>query len=801
MKLRKYIFILFAFTFLFPSIGVCQLSEKQIDKKVKTAQKAYLKKDYNTVIATYTELYNQTRKEHYILKIANAYFKNDTYNKAIEWYNRVPELYKKDSKQLLQYAEANRNTGNYQKALESYIYYAIENNDVESIYEKAYACEELLKAEQNAVLYDFHNLPPNTLFDEIGIINYRNSFVYIANRANIAGAKSVKENFQTPFLIQREYNYWLPEKALLKEVEKNKNISHVSFTKNGNTVFYSKSDYLPLKTRLKLKKYTPNDNIYFATAMGNKWLNETEFPFNSREYQCKHPHINHDGTKLFFSSNMSGGFGGFDLYFSELISGRWSKPKNLGDKINSSFDEEYPYFSEDNFLYFSSNKPSGFGGFDLYKSQDTRNGWILPDLLPSPINSPFNDKGIVYEYGLNQGFFTSDRPGGKGGFDVYHFTPFDLRLEVNVVDKDNGKFIDYAEVQLFGKKVKLGDALTQGNLPAILQVGRESEYEILINKEGYLQKSQKVTTFNKKNKESLSVNILLEKDPKYIAANKENPASLNNPNFIYFYGKLIDGAGNTLHNVEVNLVNLTSGKLKVLYTDVNGFIDQKLFINNEYKIIFKHGGKKVEEKINTYGFDKGQDVNKVFIFKGGESIFANNNISNEKKYPKKTEENIKTKEIVEKEIAKPKEIIETEIIKPKEEIEKEIIVENKTLEVEKPLASVKNMNESLIEIKEEKKEEIVESKKKNEKESTDGIKLAYKIQLGAYSDPSIAFEEFSLLGKIEQSKSVSGQFIYTLGDYGNLEEAKINLEKVRNNGIPTAFIVCYFNNEKISIHK
>jgi hypothetical protein len=800
MKIGKYILILFAFVILFPSLGVCQLSSKQIDKKVKIAQKAYLKKDYATVISTYTELYNQTRKDHYILKIANAHFKNQDYNKSIDWYNRASELYKKDSKQLLQYAEANRNIGNYQKALESYIYYAIENNDVESVYDKAYACEELLKAEQNAVLFDFHNLPSNTSFDEIGIANYRNSFVYIADRANIAAAKTVKENFQTPFLIQREYNYWLPEKALLKEVEKNKNISHVSFTKNGNTVFYSKSDYVPLKTRLKLKKYTPNDNIYFATAMGNKWLNEIEFPFNSREYQCKHPHINHDGTKLFFSSNMSGGFGGFDLYYSELINGRWSKPINLGDKINSPYDEEYPYLSEDEYLYFSSNKPLGFGGFDIYKSKNTRNGWILPDLLPIPINSTFNDKGIVYEYGLTQGFFTSDRPGGKGGFDVYHFTPFDLRLEVNVVDKDNGRLIEYAEVQLFGKRVKLGDALTQTNLPAILQVGRESEYEILINKEGYLQKSQKITTFNKKNKESLSVNILLEKDPKYIAASKENPASLNNPNFIYFYGKLLDDAGNTLQNVEVNFVNLTSGKLKVLYTDANGFIDQKLFINNEYKIIFKHGGKKVEEKINTYGFDKGQDVNKVFIFRGGESIFASNNISNEKKYSKKEDEDVKPKEIVEREIAKPKEIVE------------KVVLVEKTKEVEQPLVSLEVKGLKIDEaqtqekevIKEEVKEvkkEITESKKKNEKESTDGIKLAYKIQLGAYSDPSIAFEEFALLGKIEQTKSVSGQYIYALGDFNNLEEAKIILDKVRNSGIPTAFIVCYFNNEKISIHK
>lgn len=771
-----------------------QLSQKQIEKKLKVAQQAYTKKDYATAISTYTYLYNQTRKEYLTSKIANAYFKSGDFKKAIDWYSRNPELYKKDSKQLLQFAEANRNVGNYQKALESYIYYAIENNDAESVYEKAYACEELLKAEQNSVLFDFKNLPTNTTFDEIGIVNYRNSFVYIADRANLTDPKAVKENVQAPYLIQREYNYWLPEKPLLKVINSANNISHVSFTKNGNLVFYSKSDYIPLKARAKLKKYVPNEKIYFATAMGNKWLNEQEFPYNTKEYILKQPFINQEGNKLYFSSNMPGGFGGFDLYLSENINGKWTKPVNLGDRVNSTHDEEYPYISDDGVLYFSCNKPLGFGGFDIYKSIETRNGWTLPELLPTPINSPFNDKNIIFEYGLTHGFFSSDRPGGKGGFDIYQFTPFDLRMEVIVIDKDNGKVIDFAEVQLFGNKVKLGEALTQTNQPALLQVGREMEYDILINKEGYLQKSQKVSTFNKKNKESFIVNIMLEKDPMYIPASKENPSSLNNPNFIYFYGKLLDDAGNTLSNAEVNMVNTTSGKLKVLHTDANGFMDQKLYLNNEYKIIFKHGGKKVEEKINTYGFDKGQEVNKVFVFKGGESLFAKNNVTPEKK-PGKEDEPVKQKQIEKQDV-----IVENS--ENKEEVKIQVTKQEVPVtKVENPVTKVENLTTTQVEEKKEEKKQVVEEKKKSEKESGEIVKLVYKIQLGAYPDPNISFDEFKELGKIEQSKSMSGQFIYTLGDYSNLEDAKINLEKVRNNGLPIAFIVCYFNNEKISIHK
>lgn len=117
----------------------------------------------------------------------------------------------------------------------------------------------------------------------------------------------------------------------------------------------------------------------------------------------------------------------------------------------------------DNILYFSSNREGGFGGFDIYKARTVENIWQDVQLEVAPINSAANDISIIYDNETKTGYFSSDRSGGKGGFDVYRFLPFNLRLSLSIVEDSTLNYIDFALAELYDGNIKLEEAISNDN--------------------------------------------------------------------------------------------------------------------------------------------------------------------------------------------------------------------------------------------------------------------------------------------------------------------------------------------------
>lgn len=147
--------------------------------------------------------------------------------------------------------------------------------------------------------------------------------------------------------------------------------------------------------------------------------------------------ISCDGRVLYFSSNRPGGLGGTDIWVSvKQKDGTWSNPSNLGAPINTDKDEESPFISNDgNRLFFSSTGHIGFGGQDIFMSTfDKYRGWSNAFNLGPKINSPFEELGFVLTADGLSGYFASDRPGGFGGMDIY---------KVNLQSQLRGDLITY----------------------------------------------------------------------------------------------------------------------------------------------------------------------------------------------------------------------------------------------------------------------------------------------------------------------------------------------------------------------
>jgi outer membrane protein OmpA-like peptidoglycan-associated protein len=157
------------------------------------------------------------------------------------------------------------------------------------------------------------------------------------------------------------------------------------------------------------------------------------------DYYQNHAYISKDGKTLFFTSEAESGYGGIDIYKSEKVSdGVWGKPENLGPNVNTPYDEDAPFLSDDGHtLYFASRGHPGYGNYDIYKSELVDGKWGKPENLGVPINSPAHDIFMVQNKDGNIGYFSSGRIGGKGDMDIYK-----INYLSNLKDKECTTFND-----------------------------------------------------------------------------------------------------------------------------------------------------------------------------------------------------------------------------------------------------------------------------------------------------------------------------------------------------------------------
>lgn len=222
-------------------------------------------------------------------------------------------------------------------------------------------------------------------------------------------------------------------------------------------IFFSRNSRPIDPTAKRPKK--PGDNvqqIFEASKGPQDWVNIRLLEFNSDSFSIVHPALSPDNSKLYFSSDMVGGYGGWDLYFVERLGDSWSAPINLGPTVNTSRNELFPFVAANGDLYFSSNGHRGLGGLDLFVSRHQgANLWSTPSNIGEPINSRWDDFGICLAPNGFEGFFSSDRPGGKGKDDIYRLRvelkdelPY-VQSQVVFIDQDSRQRLDGVSVRIY----------------------------------------------------------------------------------------------------------------------------------------------------------------------------------------------------------------------------------------------------------------------------------------------------------------------------------------------------------------
>jgi outer membrane protein OmpA-like peptidoglycan-associated protein len=189
----------------------------------------------------------------------------------------------------------------------------------------------------------------------------------------------------------------------------------ICISKDGTELFITRNDVK--RTKGKSKKPL---SIFLSKKINNKWSKPEMLSFCNSNYSYCHPALLNDGKTLIFSSDVTGGYGGMDLYYSTFEEGTWTIPRNLGSKVNGADNEVFPFVSVNNTLYFSTNRKNGFGGLDIYSFniKDSANNVI--QILDLPINSTYDDFGVWVDSTENTGYFSSNRDTSNKD-DIFYF--------------------------------------------------------------------------------------------------------------------------------------------------------------------------------------------------------------------------------------------------------------------------------------------------------------------------------------------------------------------------------------------
>ncbi len=464
MKTSKAFFILvlilFPLTQSHAQKGIFARADKEYNLlRFKPAIQYYLK-------GLRSDSLNQTSIE----RLANSYRNIKDYKNAEIWYAKAVSLNPESPDNNLHYAEALANIGKYESSEMWYRRYLTLNKGETRADIFAKINMDVSEFYTDSVKWKVRFTSLNTGFDEFGPVFFKEGLIFASNRSPgnikyisgwdmkpftdlyyISDTNNIKPidvkgrsekmtammaGDDTPTTIHdnrtlgdfnlrslsgiTEYDYGgeFTSATQLKGAFKSKlNDGPVSFPADESWMMFTRNS--KYKAYLLSKKNINKLQLFSARSTRGKWTDIESFPYNNNEYSTGYPALSNNGNILYFSSDMPGGYGGMDLYYCVRMGYSWTKPVNLGDKVNTEGDEMFPFLDRQGNLYFSSTGLPGLGGQDIFYVS-------IKEYLPSgqaknlgyPVNSSKDDFGIVANPNGLSGYFSSNR---RGNDDIYRF--------------------------------------------------------------------------------------------------------------------------------------------------------------------------------------------------------------------------------------------------------------------------------------------------------------------------------------------------------------------------------------------
>lgn len=497
----------------------CNLAVAQGGKLGAEADEAFQKGFYFSAIELYKRAYTQEKKAgakaELIFKVGETYRVLGDHEQAAIWFERANKAQYDDPITYLYIGDALKQQGKYAEAIAAYNKYKEKRpNDVRA--DQGIAASQMAqKWMDSPARYD---VSPEVLlntaqydFSPAFADRKNEDVVFTSTRQAATGTETdmtIGENFSDLFFSSRDrLGKWSEPQKLPPAINTPSN--------EGGPAFNSKRTILYFTRCQVEKKKVHGCDIWISKKVGNNYsepemlaLKPDQAKGDTAVITVGHPSLSHDDDILFFASNMpgQGARGGRDIWMVRLDKDGKpvGKPTNLGPEINTNRDEMFPHARFDGSLYFSSNGHTGMGGLDIYRAEKTGdNTWGQVENMKAPINSSWDDFGVIFDGEHERGYFTSNRPGGKGMDDIWRFYMPDLvfAFQGTAYNKVTGEPLPGTKISVVGTDGSNFSALTDDNGGfEFAQSGKErfikenTSYTVLAERDGYLVVRDQFTT-------------------------------------------------------------------------------------------------------------------------------------------------------------------------------------------------------------------------------------------------------------------------------------------------------------------
>ncbi|MFD2725627.1 OmpA family protein [Hyunsoonleella rubra] len=494
MKLKHYLlFCLAVLTFF----GVSAQEGRQ-----KRADSLFNKFAFVDAAETYKKLVKKDYNKAYALRrLADCYAYMRNPDSAVVYYKQAVQQENVPIEYYYKYAQSLRGLKDYK---ESRVWLK-KFKDAGGIIEKNKLSRDpdfitaVFNAENKYILKEVNI---NSAFSDFGAFE-RNGQVYFASSVNEGALIKHKyawneQPFLDMYVTKKDADTIIHHKSKLKgDVNSRFHDGPAIVTKDGKTMYFSRNNFG--KYGLKQDKDgISNLKIFRASLVDGEWTNLEELPFGSTEYSVGHPALSNDESKLYFASDMPGGFGGSDIYYVDINDdGTFGPLQNAGEIINTKDNELFPFINSEDILFFSSDGHLGLGLLDIFATVYDENNLLSSVVnLGLPINSNKDDFSFFMNDDGLTGYMASNREGGMGDDDIYGFNRIPrLKLEGTVMDSIGGTPIANALVKLSdADDIQIVYVETDEDGKYEINIDRNTDYIVKVNKEGYPENSVSVTT-------------------------------------------------------------------------------------------------------------------------------------------------------------------------------------------------------------------------------------------------------------------------------------------------------------------
>ncbi len=405
----------------------------QGSSQIKKANRLFELFRYSEAIPYYQKVIDSgsnLEKQEATQKIADCYRFTNNVAEARFWYEKAVAFENTDLINYFYLGQALRCLGQYDRAAEAFNTFNTAYPDSLSAgnyYQYCIDIKPWLELPEMAEVKNIENI--NTKYSEFGPAIFNKSIIFSSDRwldlldNNVYGWTN--SGYLNIYSTQPNNfdSFWsaMSSPKIMKK--------HFNQTYHDGPAFISsdnKSVYVTRTVRKEGKKEKKGIRtyllkIFYANIEKGKRMKFKQFFLNSNQYSVGHPTLSANSDQIIFSSDMPGGYGGSDLYICTLENNKWGEPVNLGGKINSKGNEVFPYWANDSTLFYSSDGLMGFGGLDIFQTNLKNGEWSTPYNLKKPLNSSYDDFGVLFSDNLEEGLFSSNRPDGKGSDDIYAF--------------------------------------------------------------------------------------------------------------------------------------------------------------------------------------------------------------------------------------------------------------------------------------------------------------------------------------------------------------------------------------------